>query len=157
MKRIVNLILGIVLFSGTMAAQDMFVSSGAEGKSAKASLTWVVGGGISANQNDASPVLTPDIYENQKIALSLKNSLPAAEISVYPNPATEYVNIHMKNNQLKGGHVVISDLSGKNVLSEELNSEKTSLLLTSLASGVYTVNTLDKFGNISGSVKIVKK
>lgn len=156
MKRALNLILGIVFFTGTMAAQDMFVSSGAEGKSTKGTLTWVVGGGISVNQNDASPVLTPEVYEKQKIALSLNDNFSSVEVSTYPNPVTEFVNIQMKNDQMRGGKVIITDMSGQSVLSGVLESETTSLLVSSLASGIYIVNTIDRFGANSGSVKIVK-
>jgi hypothetical protein len=113
MKRALNLILGIVFFTGTMAAQDMFVSSGAEGKSTKGTLTWVVGGGISVNQNDASPVLTPEVYEKQKIALSLNDNFSSVEVSTYPNPVTEFVNIQMKNDQMRGGKVIITDVRSK--------------------------------------------
>ncbi|MFB6319166.1 T9SS type A sorting domain-containing protein [Saccharicrinis sp. FJH54] len=156
MKRIVKLILGMVLLTGTMAAQDMFISSGAEGKSDKASLTWVVGGGISVSQNDASPVLTPEFYESQKTALSLKANLPAVEVGVFPNPVTEYVTVSVKNDRMKGGKVYISDMSGKNILSGELEKENTKLIVSSLASGIYTVNTFDRYGNNSGATKIVK-
>lgn len=157
MKRLVNLILGMVLLTGTLGAQEMFVSSGSEGKSTKASLTWVVGGGIVAGQNDASPFLTPEVLKNNNIALKLKDNLNTdVQISVYPNPVTEFVNVNMMNSELIGGDVIITDISGKEVLTERMEKTKMSLPVTSLSKGVYTVCMTDRFGKQTGSVKIVK-
>lgn len=157
MKRIINIILGLVFLTGSAFAQNMFVSSGSEGVNDKASLTWVVGGGIVANVNEVSPALTPEVLKDQNIQLRLKDNLGDITLSVYPNPVAKYVNVKLNNTKLTGGYVIITDLSGNRVLSEKVDSKNINLFVESLASGMYCVSTTDKMGNTIGSTKIVKK
>ena len=157
MKRLINIILMIVFTSTIINAQEMFVTSGSAGKSAKGSLSWVVGGGIVNAQNSVSPVLAPEISKKQKVALSLKDNLNKSSISVFPNPVVEVININTTNNDLIGGQVSITDMAGNHVISQEISDKSLQLQVASLSTGMYVVNTVDKFGKYTESVKIVKK
>ena len=72
MKRIINIVMIAILTSGSMFAQEMFVSSGAMGKSNKASLSWVVGGGISQGQAEVAPMLVSEVIAKENKALATK-------------------------------------------------------------------------------------
>lgn len=147
----------VAISTGVALAQEMFVTSGSGGKSDKASLSWVVGGGIAQGQNDAAPVLSPDVICKAQVALSLKELSPVIRVNVYPNPVMEFVNVTVDGEELQGGKVFLTDMSGNRIITETLNSNEAKLYVSSLASGIYMVNAVDKFGEYRMSVKVVKK
>ena len=60
------------------------------------------------------------------------------EVSVYPNPVTDIVNIRIAGNK-KGEVFSISNLAGKQVLTGKLEDEINSVDLSGLNSGLYFV------------------
>lgn len=64
----------------------------------------------------------------------------SSSILVYPNPSNGIVNIQLSNQQLET--VMVFDLSGRLVLTKEytVNDNKSVIDLTSLTSGVYSLN-----------------
>jgi hypothetical protein len=64
------------------------------------------------------------------------DELSAAAINIYPNPATSKVTITSDGQPLA---LTIYDLTGKEVLSRQLNGSTNSLDISTLSKGVYTV------------------
>ena len=73
-------------------------------------------------------------------------------LKYYPNPATNVVNINYKKNIDK---VVVNNLMGKAVLTEESNSQSVALDTSNLATGIYVVTVHSN--NAITHFKIVKK
>jgi hypothetical protein len=74
-------------------------------------------------------------------------------MSVYPNPATEYVDVRINNEKLIVGNIVISDLSGRNVYSSSisnLSGNKTvSIRTNDFETGLYFITLIsDDFKEI---------
>ncbi|NLA24560.1 MAG: T9SS type A sorting domain-containing protein, partial [Bacteroidales bacterium] len=76
------------------------------------------------------------------------------EISVYPNPATEYLNIEL--NQHLSDEVQIYDISGKLLISKVINSNHTQINIADLEQGMYILNVLKSDRKIA-SLRFVKK
>ena len=57
-------------------------------------------------------------------------------ISVYPNPATEYINIRLPN-EIKKSTLCILDLQGRTILNQFINKQETSLNISGLREGIY--------------------
>jgi hypothetical protein len=72
-------------------------------------------------------------------------------ISIYPNPSSGIVNINFENNNQKT--LTVTDISGKVVISEILNSN-TSVDLTSFGKGIYIFDLQSEKGNILKKVTI---
>jgi hypothetical protein len=60
-----------------------------------------------------------------------------ARFTLYPNPASERVFIQLS--ELNSGHVVITDISGKVVLKQEVSGKVSAFNISSLSSGLYFV------------------
>jgi hypothetical protein len=62
---------------------------------------------------------------------------------VYPNPASQFVNIQLQN-EISQSEVIIRDLSGKQIRKFEFNQEKNMTIdLSELNSGVYLLSIID--------------
>lgn len=157
MKRIINIAVALILTTGFAVAQEMFVTSGSAGKSDKASLSWVVGGGISQGQIEAAPVCVSEVIAKEQKATKVNQVAVSFDVKVYPNPVTERINIMSKSEELMGGKAVLTDMSGKKVMVQDITSQNTQLAVASLSTGMYMVNVIDKYGKYSESIKVVKK
>jgi len=81
-----------------------------------------------------------------------KSSIKKEDISVYPNPAREFVNISILETSLEPQILRIIDLSGKLCIESRLNAGTNNKVLINIKSGIYIVQVL------SGSVlKFVQK
>ncbi len=78
--------------------------------------------------------------------------LNSRSLTVYPNPATDMVNVSLKNGEI-AGNIEISNLAGQNVLSAKSTN---SVNVSFLPAGVYVVKVTDSKG-VTHMNKIVKK
>lgn len=86
------------------------------------------------------------------VPTSIESVNNSQEISIYPNPANDKININSKNELAQ---VTISDLFGR-VLATETNSKNISLDINAFASGIYLLTVYDIKGN-SSTHRVVKK
>lgn len=85
--------------------------------------------------------------------MSVTNVLAQANISIYPNPTNNIVNV-LTSQSLKDMEYIIVDNVGKTLLSGQLQSLQTSIGIQSLATGNYFL--LIGNGNIKRTIQIVK-
>ncbi|MBS1594708.1 MAG: DUF4465 domain-containing protein [Bacteroidetes bacterium] len=63
--------------------------------------------------------------------------LEAESIDIYPNPASNMLRV---NSSETISHIVVSDISGRIVVSAEVGSQSAAIDISSLSDGVYTVS-----------------
>lgn len=78
--------------------------------------------------------------------------LNSKALSIYPNPASDVINVSLKNGEV-AGNIQIANLAGQNVLSVKATS---SINVSFLPAGVYIVKATDNKG-VTHMSKIVKK
>lgn len=77
------------------------------------------------------------------------------DISIYPNPASDFVNI---NTSLKNGKVVVFDLSGKSIMTIIIGEDfKDKISISDLDSGMYIFSIQDLKGTEIKSEILIKK
>jgi hypothetical protein len=74
-------------------------------------------------------------------------------LKVYPNPAENTLSIELNNSNEKS--IVISDISGRVVLSAKTTNDKINLNITSLSNGVYFVKV--QSNNATEVIKVIKQ
>jgi hypothetical protein len=79
------------------------------------------------------------------------DEISAADFSVYPNPASEVININ--SNKMLNATVSLSDLTGKVVKTSTINGLTASVNTSGLNNGIYYVTITD--GNSSSTQKVV--
>ncbi len=102
-----------------------------------------------------SRVITPFV-----IGAGVKNILPDNRLNVYPNPASGVLNIQWKNQSTGNGHVVITDVVGREVYQSAINinaaSGQTRINLEGLQDGMYLITIKSDNINYSGQLLIKK-
>lgn len=76
-------------------------------------------------------------------------------LSVYPNPARESVFISLSGNNDIKREIVISDITGKQILSKVFSSRQLQLDVQPLSPGMYFISVVEE-GRIKGVVKFQK-
>ncbi len=78
-----------------------------------------------------------------------------AQMLVYPNPATDVLNIDINNANFKNSEIVIYNISGTEVLRSNMASNSAQLNIETLSAGVYFVKVSNQNG-FNKTVKFVK-
>ncbi|MEO6883787.1 MAG: T9SS type A sorting domain-containing protein [Bacteroidia bacterium] len=76
-------------------------------------------------------------------------------VKVYPNPATNLLNVAVDMQQLKSGSICLYNTTGQAVECEELSGNITTLSTNNLTSGLYYYRITDGEGNLVKADKII--
>lgn len=63
------------------------------------------------------------------------------EVTIYPNPANKFMNITTRK---EGLTMHLSDISGKEIMTEQLKNGTTQVSLENISSGIYMIRVTDK-------------
>jgi hypothetical protein len=88
------------------------------------------------------------------IAIQCQNNKAATEISIYPVPANDQVNIFSSNSPMT--RIEIYSIMGAKVAEEPAEGHQTTLHIGNLATGVYAVKVFTEDGQVS-NVRLIKK
>lgn len=78
---------------------------------------------------------------------SVEEVNPAAEMSVYPNPANTNLTVSISTNNKVDGTIQLKDMTGRVVMTQHAELAKTVLNVSALSGGIYTVTYTDNNGN----------
>ena len=104
------------------------------------------------NKASAGDLEIDSIVFSSSATLSLEDTVFSNSISIYPNPASNFINITSRNTILK---VQIFDITGKKV-SDFKNFKSNTLDVSSLTSGIYLMKIADNNNNNSTKKIIIK-
>ena len=84
------------------------------------------------------------LYLDMSSITGINNEINKLHISVRPNPANDILYLQVKNPE--SGIVNITDISGKMLLQQYINSVENALDISKLPSGIYMLHYMDKNG-----------
>ena len=125
-------------------------SSGGYNKTENISLHWAIGELAVSNYQNSSIKLNEGFFQG-KVYISSSENTSLINVKIYPNPTTNYLNIHDSENQIL--HVSLADLNGRNMLNGIVNLNEISL--SELPSGIYILK-IRLISNRIVDYKIVK-
>jgi len=84
---------------------------------------------------------TGNIYFEKELAslASVNESFSDAKFNLYPNPANQFVTINIED-EGDWNEVIVSDLTGKTIISQKVNGPALKLQLNNLQPGMYLVS-----------------
>ena len=97
--------------------------------------TWFAGGFGTDN--------VPALVVNLELAIGIAEDIEKLEVTPYPNPTTDMINVPLGVSVSGDIHLTVYDVEGRLVLADEAcqkNSSKLSLDVSSLSSGLHTFN-----------------
>jgi hypothetical protein len=87
---------------------------------------------------NACGTATATVVQNVSPCTGIEEMTNAGEISIYPNPASDYVSIAVPASLASANaSVEITDALGKVVMKETINTDVTTLRIANLEDGVY--------------------
>ena len=98
-----------------------------------------------------SPVITNSTTNTITRPASITNISTSLPVKIYPNPATDMIFVE----NLAGGELSIISMNGSVVLSRNIDANKTSIDVSSLADGVYIIKTVNN--NATSTIKFTKQ
>lgn len=97
---------------------------------------------------------TIDSYNDSIFNIGIhENSL--ADVTIYPNPATDFVTVQCIGYQ--GGEWQLFDLNGRCVMAQPVVAETMTLNLTNCPAGIYLLRRVSNEGKWVGAARIVKR
>jgi len=146
----------IVFFSSLISfAQQNTVAAGANASSAEGSISYSIGQIDFSNVSSSSGSVNQGVQQPFEFFVSSvlefgnENSF-----SIFPNPTNEILNISQSFFSEKI-EIRLLDMSGRIVLSDQLNAPQHQIDLRTLSQGVYNL-TLIKNNQILTSFKVIK-
>ncbi len=113
--------------------------------------TFVMDAGVNQwGKNRFELILNLDKTNVDEFAL-----LNQTHMLVYPNPATDVLNININNSSFKNSEVVVYNISGTEVLKTNMAANNAQLNIETLSNGVYFVKVSNQNG-FNKTVKFVK-
>ncbi len=124
-------------------SQDVIGSSGDYFVGSNGSLSSTIGESETETIGTGKNILTQGFQQGSVVITSL-NIIPQAdlEVNVFPNPATNYIILQIKNLNEKSLQYVIYDLEGKEFMRRNVTSFEEKIDLQNLKPSIYLLKVL---------------
>ena len=136
---------------------EVIATSGEYFSGANGSLSWTIGEPVTETFSGVNAILTQGFQQNTYIIVAIESMQDNNfQISVYPNPASDLINIHLN---VKSDVIIeLMDIQGKKLSCEKVEANRTlkQLNLNNFAIGSYILRITDTNGNLLKSYKIEK-
>jgi hypothetical protein len=137
MFRKIALFAFVILFTINLFSQDVISSQGDSYTDSSASIDFTIGEVVTSTVNNGEKTLTQGFHQTNWSFVSIENHVPNYEAIIFPNPTDNFLNI--KAISFKNVNYSLFDEMGKLVLNGTLYSEKTSLDVSKLHTGLYSL------------------
>jgi len=155
-KRIITLIT-LVLIGGTISAQELISAAGGQYATGTKSIDWSLGEVVIATFSEGDYVLTQGFHQSN-VTVTAIDEIPGTglHVTVYPNPASDYVTVRLADTPPEGTGYGLYDFSGQRLFGGDLSDHEKTLSFHTLDAGVYFLR-IYKDRQAAGTFKIVKQ
>ena len=126
-----------ILFTINLFSQGVISSQGDSYTHSSASIDFTIGEVVTSTVSNGEKTLTQGFHQTNWSFVSIENHVPNYEAIIFPNPTDNFLNI--KAISFKNVNYSLFDEMGKLVLNGTLYSEKTSLDVSKLHTGLYSL------------------
>ena len=162
MKHLTKTLIAFCLFGfGTAKAQQVVTSAGDFHENAEGSISYTIGEPVTETITSTNAVLTQGFQQgNLKITVIQDITEPGFQITVFPNPATEFVIIQTETEHDLSMKCVLYDIKGDVLLQKQLEGNETSIPMESYTPSIYLLKIFVEKKNMtsqaSQEIKTVK-
>ena len=154
MKTTTFLLFFTLMFFGNVHSQELVSTSGDYYETTNSNLEWSLGETFTETFQQASVTLTQGLHQSYfEITAIDEISTINSDISIYPNPATEYFYISTELFNLKYS---ITDITGK-IVSKGNIQGKTKVNISNYKESIYFLNILERNNSTKRTFKIIKQ
>ena len=131
------LLIFFVFYSSSLFSQEVVSSQGDSYTNTGGSLDFTIGEVVTFTGSNVENILTQGFHQTNWSFVNIENHVPSYEAIIYPNPAEDFLNIQAS--LYEDVSYVLYDEMGKLILQGRLLTEKTSLEVSQLATGRYSL------------------
>lgn len=157
MKRLfLTISMGLAFFAvqSQTASPELVSVAGESFKNTNYQLDWSIGECITATHSAGDYVITQGLHQGSYVITSVEDLAQDINISVYPNPTTDLINLTSSQN-LTGLAVIVTNINGKILQQTEVISEVEQLNFSNYENGIYFL-TIRQENQLIKSFKIIK-
>ena len=140
---------------GSLQAQQAVVSAGAEAIGSGGSASYSIGQVVYSGQEGSGGSLNQGVQQAYDIATTLGAELENIDLTVYPNPTSDYLNLSVSDDDLSSLTYVLYDMQGRTIASQNITANTTSISMQGLASAAYILK-INKNNNPLKTYRIIK-
>ena len=161
MKQTLLLFIGLIICNVLFAQQfnpSVISNGGGLMSNANAKLTFTIGEAVTGDVSNASAIFTQGFQQKWIVGTGIDDIKPNSSIVVYPNPASDIINIkYEKGNQGKTT-IEIMDVNGRILLHQNMknNSTETQINFAEYEEAIYYIRITSSTGKLLGTYKIQK-
>lgn len=141
------------------ASPEVFSNAGGSGTAGTATVDWTIGEPLTETISGTSSQITQGFHQPRYVLTELEPAVDAGiSLSVYPNPASDYIWLEIRRDDADLLRVDLVDVSGK-ILKYETTVERDgrmSIDLSQVAIGNYFLRVLKQDGTPVKAFKIQK-
>lgn len=147
----------LMFVSGMAKSQEVIAPAGADASNENMSISWTVGELAIETLAAGDIILTQGFHQPATTVVSV-DELPdhPANISAFPNPATDYVHIQIADGDHGDLHYAIYDFRGSVVMQGELTGDMTQLSLAGMQPATYFVKVFEGHTELK-TFKLIKQ
>ncbi len=149
MKFLLKILIAFCLFGyGTsLKAQSAILPAGGNGSGPGGTISYSAGQIVFNSIQGSTGTVTQGVqqpYEIMVVTGVEEASGITLEISVYPNPATDFLKLIIQNYETGNLRFQLYDINGISLRNSKIESGETSITMSNLASGTYFLKITDK-------------
>ena len=148
---------GVISTANSQSASPELISSGGDSfQNSTYLLDWSIGECVTATLGNGTYILTQGFHQNNYSAVKVEDLRTDIKLSVYPNPATDFVTIKFSAFQKQNIIMTLTNQTGKVLVRKRIVSETEQLDFSSYSCGIYFLTA--EFDNQQIKLfKIIKK
>lgn len=156
-KKTVMCVAFLLLSLGGLHAQQNTATTGGEATGSGGTASYSVGQVTYTTANGSNGSIAQGVQQPYEISttVGINQTSINLEMSVYPNPTTNYLILIVENEKLENLNYQLMDLQGKVIESKKVNSITTSINVESAPKAIYFLNVL-KNNQIIKTFKVIK-
>ncbi|MFT5252749.1 MAG: hypothetical protein ACI87N_001766 [Flavobacteriales bacterium] len=147
----------LLLGLGGLHAQENAVTTGGEATGTGGTASYSVGQVVYTTATGTNGSVAQGVQQAYEISttVGINEASINLELSVYPNPTTNYLTLKVDDFELSPLNFQLIDLQGKVIENEKVSSTTTSINVKSLPNAVYFLN-VTKNNRIVKTFKVIK-
>lgn len=147
----------VCFLTTTLHAQEVISTSGSQGETTSGSLNWTVGEAVIETITNGTNTMTQG-FQQSKLTVTAINNLKDSgiELSVYPNPANDFLSIEVKTDKQIDLMLSLIDLNGKLILQKKMTGNIQTVNMENYSPATYILKVTEDNKEIQ-TYQIVKQ
>jgi hypothetical protein len=155
--RNINLVMLLCLVTCSLYSQEVVSTSGGQVENSTAQLSWTLGEPIIETVSDGGHTLTQGLHQSNLLVTAIDEiQRPNFNISAFPNPATDYIELTVERETQDELSFQLFDPNGKLLLEERFANDKAIIQTVDLLPAMYFITIKEGQDNIQ-TFQIIKK